>query len=418
MIYGDKIFTRFDFVALHLITMQAANQMNQGKSIFAQIMSLFPEYIFRQCVARYNGDRHKIKFSCRDQFMVMSFAQLTSQQSLRTNEAALTAFESKLYHSGLSLIPRSTLADLNEAKDWRIYHDLAQYLIKKATKLYDKDYYRLDIDSMVYAFDSSTIELCLKLCPWAEFHHGKGAFKMHTLLSLRGSIPTFVYLTEGKIHDSKVMDELPVEAFAYYLMDKGYIDFKRLYNLFHKKHALFVTRAKSNMKYEVVTERPVDMSTGVISDREIMLTGVRTSTYYPERIRMVVYEDYATDNVYTFITNDFCLSALTIAELYRERWYVETFFKFLKGRLHIKSFYGTSRNAVYTQIWIAVCDYLLLVIAKKLFHIECELYILVQSIGLVLFEKEPINEIFKRNKSNNNSENDGQLSLWPNFSGQ
>ena len=392
--------------------------MNKGKSIFAQLMSIFPEYMFRQCVARYNGDRHLIKFSCRAQFMVMSFAQLTSQQSLRTNEAALTAFESKLYHAGLSLIPRSTLGEMNEKKDWRIYHDLAQHLIKKARKLYDRDYYRLGIDEMVYAFDSSTIELCLKLCPWADFHHDKGAVKMHTLLNLRGSIPTFIHLTDGRVHDSKAMDELPIEAFAYYLMDKGYVDFKRLYRLFHRQHAFFVTRAKRNMKYEMVEERPVDKTAGLISDQDIILTGPRTSTYYPERIRMVVYEDYATDNVYTFITNNFSLPALTIAELYRERWYVETFFKFIKGQLHIKSFYGTSRNAVYTQIWIAVCDYLLLVIAKKVFHIDCELYILAQSIGLVLFEKEPINEIFKRNKNNIKIENDGQLSLWPNFSGQ
>ena len=392
--------------------------MNQGKSIFAQLMALFPEYIFRQCVARYNGDRHKIKFACRDQFMVMSFAQLTSQQSLRTNEAALTAFEHKLYHSGLSLIPRSTLSEMNEKKDWRIYHDLGQYLIKKVTKLYEKDYFRLGLDEMVYAFDSSTIELCLKLCPWAEFHHGKGAFKMHTLLNLRGNIPTFIHLTEGKVHDSQVLDELPVEAFAYYLVDKGYVDFKRLYKLFHCQHAFFVTRAKSNMKYEVVAGREVDKQTGVISDMDIRLTGVRTSTYYPDNIRMVVYEDYATNNVYEFITNDFNLPAITIAELYRERWSVECFFKWIKGRLHVKSFYGTTKNAVYTQIWIAVCDYLLLLMAKKMFHIDCELYILAQSIGLVLFEKEPINEIFKRNSNNRSMPDDGQLWLWPNFSGQ
>ena len=257
--------------------------MNKGKSIFAQLMSLFPEYMFRQCVARYNGDRYMIKFSCRDQFMGMSFAQLTSQQSLRANEAALTAFESKV-------------------------------------------------------------------CPLAGFHHDKGAIKMHTLLNLRGSIPTFVHLTEGRVHDTKAMDELPVEAFAYYLMDKGYVEFKRLYRLFHKQLAFFVTRAKCNMKSEVVEERAVDKAAGLICDQDIILTGSRTSTYYPERIRMVVYEDYATDNVYTFITNNFSIPALTIAELYRERWYVETFFKFIKGHLHIKSFYGISRNAVYTQI--------------------------------------------------------------------
>lgn len=415
---GIILFTRFDFVALRPQPKAAISTMNQGKSIFAQLMSLFPEYYFRQCVARYHGDRHKIKFSCRDQFMVMSFAQLTSQQSLRTNEAALTAFEQKLYHSGLSLIPRSTLSEMNEKKDWRIYHDFAQYLIRKAQRLYSKDYFRLGLDEMVYAFDSSTIELCLKLCPWAQFHHGKGAVKMHTLLNLRGNIPTFIHLTNGRVHDSQVLDELPVEAFAYYLIDKGYVDFKRLYNLFQSQHAFFVTRAKSNMRYEVVKERPINASTGIISDQDIRLTGVKTSTYYPENIRLVIYEDYATDNVYTFITNDFALPALTIAELYRERWAVECFFKWIKGRLHVKSFYGTTQNAVYTQIWIAVCTYLLLIIAKKEFHIGCELYILVQSIGLVLFEKEPIHEIFKRNSNNKCVQEYGQLWLWTNFSGQ
>lgn len=227
----------------------------------------------------------------------------------------------------------------------------------------------------------------------------------------------FIYLTEGKVHDSQAMDELPIVAFAYYLMDKGYVDFKRLYQLFHRQHAFFVTRAKINMKYAVVGERPVDKITGLISDQDIRLTGVRTSKYYPENIRMVMYEDYAENIVYILLTNDIELPALTIAELYRERWNVEAFFKFIKGRLHIKSFYGTSRNAVYTQIWIAVCDYLLLVIAKKKFHIECELYILALSIGLVLFEREPINEIFKRKKSNHKSVDDGQLCLWLDFSG-
>lgn len=415
---GYLFFTRFDFVALHSQQKDAISTMNQGKSIFAQLMSLFPEYYFRQCVARYQGDRHKIKFSCRDQFMVMSFAQLTSQQSLRTNEAALTAFEQKLYHSGLSLIPRSTLSEMNEKKDWRIYHDFAQYLIRKAQKLYSRDYFRLGLDEMAYAFDSSTIELCLKLCPWARFHHDRGAVKMHTLLNLRGNIPTFIHLTDGRVHDSQVLDDVPIEACAYYLIDKGYVDFKRLYNIFQKQHAFFVTRAKTNMKYEVVNERPVDISTGVISDQDIRLTGVKTSGFYPESIRLVVYEDYATNNVYTFITNDFTLPALTIAELYRERWAVECFFKWIKGRLHVKSFYGTTQNAVYTQIWIAVCTYLLLVIAKKEFHIDCELYILAQSIGLVLFEREPIQEIFKRNSNLNRVQDLGQLCLWPNFSGQ
>ena len=355
MIYATTKFSGFDFVLLQII-LQEQEIMNQGKTVFAQIMSLMPRYEFDKCVKRYNGNRHAIGFKCRDQFMVMSFAQFTKQISLRSIDATLTALSAKLYSSGIKHIQRSTLAHINETKDWRIYHDFGQVLIAWARKLYKDEPSRLDVDGMVYAFDSSTIKLCLQLCPWARMHHDKGGVKMHTLLDLRGSIPTFIYLTEAAVHDSKTMSMIPVEAGSYYLMDKGYVDFKQLFNHFHRQQAFFVTRAKDNMKYEVVEERPVDKQTGVISDSVIRLTGPRTSKWYPETLRMVVYEDYATGNVYRFLTNDFTHSYLTIAELYRERWQVECFFKWIKQRLRITSFYGTSENAVFAQIWIAICD--------------------------------------------------------------
>ena len=349
MSYANVIFLRFDFVLLQIV-LQEVEIMNQGKTVFAQIMSLIPRYEFDKCVKRYNGNRHAIGFKCRDQFLVMSFAQFTDQVSLRSIDATLVALSSKLYSSGIKYIQRSTLAHIYETKDWRIYHDFGQILIAWARELYQNEPSRLDVDGIVYAFDSSTIKLCLQLCPWARLHHDKGGVKMHTLLDLRGSIPTFIYLTEAAVHDSKAMSLIPVEPGSYYLMDKGYVDFKQLFNHFHRQQAFFVTRAKDNMKYEVLEERPVDKQTGVISDAIIRLTGPLTSKWYPDTLRMVVYEDYATGNVYRFLTNDFTHSYLTIAELYRERWQVECFFKWIKQRLHIKSFYGTSQNAVFSQV--------------------------------------------------------------------
>ena len=328
------------------------------------------------------------------------------------------ALSSKLYSSGIKYIQRSTLAHINETKDWRIYHDFGQILIAWARELYQNEPSRLDVDGIVYAFDSSTIKLCLQLCPWARLHHNKGGVKMHTLLDLRGSIPTFIYLTEAAVHDSKTMSLIPVEPGSYYLMDKGYVDFKQLFNHFHRQQAFFVTRAKDNMKYEVVEERPVDKQTGVTNDTIIRLTGPRTSKWYPDTLRMVVYEDYATGNVYRFLTNDFTHSYLTIAELYRERWQVECFFKWIKQRLHINSFYGTSQNAVFSQIWIAICDYLLLTIAKKVYHIDQDLYILSAAIGKVLFERKPLGELFVKPKRPQNDSDNGQLTLLENFFGQ
>ena len=312
-------------------------------------------------------------------------------------------------------MPKSTLAEANEKKDWRIYQDFAQVLIRQAKKAYKGQKLRLDLDEMVYAFDSSTIELCLKLCPWAKFHHERGAIKMHTLMDLRGSIPTFVHLTEGAVHDSQIMDKIPVEANSYYLMDKGYVKFDSLFRHFHLNNAFFVTRAKENMLYEVLDSREVDQSAGLFSDETIKLTGPLTSKKYPDSLRLVVYEDFSTNTVYRFLTNNFKLEALTIAELYRERWQIELFFKWIKQHLRIKTFYGTTKNAVFTQIWIAICDYLLLIIAKKHYMLNPSLHSISNSIGQVLFKRGDIKDIFNQTDLTANvPEGDGprQLTLW------
>lgn len=378
-------------------------------------MSLVNEYEFKKCVDRYKGDRHAIKFNCRDQFMVMSFAQVTDRSGLRDIETTLNLCTSDLYRSGLKAIPKSTLAEANEKKDWRIYQDFAQTLIHQAKELYKGQKLRFDFDEMVYAFDSSTIELCLKLCPWATFHHGKGAFKMHTLIDLKSSIPTFVHLTHGLVHDSVVMDKVPVEPNAYYLMDKGYVKFDALYKHFHLNHAFFVTRAKDNMVYEVTETREIDNNAGLISDESIKLTKPLTVKKYPDTLRLVVYEDFSTGNVYRFLTNNFTLDALTIAELYRERWQIELFFKWIKQHLHIKTFYGTTKNAVFTQIWIAICDYLLLIIAKKHYMLEPSLHSISNSIGQVIFKRTDIRDLFNNTDLSINvpeGEVEQQLTLW------
>ena len=321
-----KFFDK-NFVILDIVFIQFRLVMPTGKTVFSQLMDLVPDYELGKCIDKYQGDYRAKKFTCRDQFKVMSFAQFTGSSSLRVIEATLTAFSPKLYHTGLKQMHKSTLAEFNENKDWQIYRDFAQVLVAWAQRLYRGDYFRLGLDEMVYAFDSSTIELCLKLCPWAKLHHGRGAFKMHTLLDLRGSIPTFIWMSEGKVNDMNGLDVLPVEAGAYYLMDKGYVDFWRLYNYFHIRQAYFVTRAKDNMRFEVIEEREVDMHAGLISDQSIRLTGPIVSKDYPDVMRMVVYEDFDTNNVYRFLTNDFTLEAITIAELYRERWQIELFFQ-------------------------------------------------------------------------------------------
>ncbi len=375
--------------------------MNQGSTVFAQIMSLIPRRQFNNCVARYNGNYRVRNFSCYDQFLVMSMAQYANKNSLRNIEASLTAISHKLYMSGISYaVPRNTLAKANELRDWRIYRDFGQTLINKVRPLYaDDPSFRLDLDNAVYAFDSSTISLCLKLCPWAKFRKTKAGVKMHTLLDLRGNIPAFVYLTDASIHDVRMLDELCVEMGAVYVMDKGYVDFFRLFNRIHRNGAFFVTRAKDNMQYDVVKSNPSDKSAGIIADEIIRLTTYKSAKCYPEDLRMVTYEDFSTGNVYRFLTNHLGYDALTIAELYRERWNVELFFKWIKQHLHIKSFYGTSENAVYTQIWIAVCFFLLLALTKKKMQIDQSLYTISQTVGFVLFEKIPVNQLFNKSKN-------------------
>lgn len=373
--------------------------MNQGSTVFAQIMSLIPRHQFNKCVERYKGDYRSRNFSCYDQFLVMCMAQYANKNSLRDIEASLTAISHKLYMCGISYaVPRNTLAKANELRNWHIYEDFGKILIDKVRPLYAEDPFRLDLDNAVYAFDSSTISLCLKLCPWAKFRRKKAGVKMHTLLDLRGNLPVFIHLTEASVHDVKALDKLPIEMGAIYLMDKGYVDFFRLFNRIHKNGAFFVTRAKDNMKFEVISSNPVDKETGVISDEIIRLTTYKSSKSYPAELRLVTYEDFSCGKVYHFLTNHMGYEALTIAELYRERWNVELFFKWIKQHLHIKSFYGTSENAVFTQIWIAVCAFLLIALAKKKFQIDQTLYTISQTVGFVLFEKIPVNQLFNKIK--------------------
>lgn len=387
--------------------------MNKGKTIFSQIMSLIPERDFKACVDRYKGNYRARNFSCRDQFLVMSYAQLTGRDSLRDIENCLMALSTKLYHCGISYaVPLNTLAKANENRDRHIYKDFAEVLLKKVRPLYAKDHFRLELDNMVYAFDSSTISLCLKLCPWAKFRKTKGGIKMHTLLDLRGNLPVSVYLTTASVNDVKGLDELYIEPAAIYLMDKGYVDFNRLFKLINKKNAYFVTRAKDNMLFEVVSAGSVDQSTGVIADEHIKLTGLRTSKWYPEELRMLTYEDYATNNVYRFLTNNMEYEAITISELYRERWNVELFFKWIKQHLRIKSFYGTSENAIYLQIWIAICTYLLLAYAKKMMHIEQSLHTISKNVGLFLTDKTHLSELFNKAVPKEEPEDLWYLSLF------
>ena len=389
--------------------------MNIGKTVFAQLMSFLPTYEFNKCVEKYKGNYRVRNFTCKDHFYVMGFAQLTYRESLRDIESCLTAFSNKLYHSGIKQpVPKSTLAEANESRDWRIYADYAQVLIKEARHLYEKDNeFKLDVKNMVYALDSSTIDLCLSLFPWAKFRKNKGAVKMHTLLDLRGSIPTFVHLTDGLCHDVNVMEHIVVEPGAIYVMDKGYVDFFRFYTIIHEQRAFFVTRAKDNMAARRVYSRKVDKTTGLKYDQSIKLTGFYIKKDYPDYLRRIKYQDAETGKIYVFLTNNLELPAFTIAQLYKERWKIELFFKWIKQHLRIKAFYGTSRNAVYTQIWIAICMYLLVSIVKKKMKLEPPLYTLLQIFSLTLFEKMPINELFINTNYNLTSPNSSnQLNIW------
>ena len=367
--------------------------MNQGKAVFSQVMDYLPMHEFRRCVNRYKGNYQVKSFSCWDQYLCMAFAQLTYRESLRDIETCLRSIPNKLYHMGFrGKVSRSTLAEANETRDWRIYADFAQVLIHQARSLYSKEDFGVELEETVYALDSTTIDLCLSLFPWAKFRKHKGAIKLHTLLDLRGSIPTFIKITEGKIHDVNILDELIPEPGCFYIMDRGYLDFDRLYllNLFH---AFFIIRAKSNLQFRRLYSHPIDKSTGLRCDQTITLTGIHSVDYYPEQLRRVRFFDKETDKNLIFLSNNFVLPALAIAQLYKCRWQIELFFKWIKQHLRIKSFYGTSENAVKTQVWIAISIYVLVAIIKKRLNLDMSLYTFLQILSVTEFEKVSIYQL-------------------------
>ena len=376
-------------------------------------MDQVPSYEFHKCVTRYGGDDHLRSFSCWDQFLAMAFAQLTYRESLRDIEACLRSMTSKLYHIGLrGKVARSTLADANESHDWRIYADFAQVLIGIARPLYADDPVGVDLDQSLYALDSTTIDLCLSLFPWARFRRHKAAVKMHTLLDLHGNIPTFIRITDGTVHDVNILDEILPEAGAFYVMDRGYVDFQRLY-WFTLCSAFFVVRTKENVLLERRYSHPVDKSAGVRSDHTVILTTLNSAKAYPDALRRVSYFDAETDKRLKFLTNNLALPALTIAQIYKSRWQVELFFKWIKQHLRIKSFYGTSENAVKTQIWIAVSIYVLVAIVRKRLALEMSLYQILQILSITLFEKMPILQALELPDSQNDLVEDrNQLILF------
>lgn len=367
--------------------------MNLGKLVFAQLTQHLPLTTFRRCVARYGGE-HKVKtFSCLDQYLCMTFAQLTYRESLRDIEACLRAQADKLYHMGIrSRVSRSTLADANEVRDWRIYADYAQSLIGIARRLYAGEPFGVDLNNTVYALDASTIDLCLSVFGWAPFRATKAAIKLHTLLDLRGNIPTFLHISDGKLHDVNVLDLLLPEPGAFYIMDRGYIDFERLHRL-HAAGSFFVTRAKSNLKAQRRYSHPVDRNTGLICDQTIVLTGFYSRQDFDTPLRRIKFKDPETGKRLVFLTNNFALPAITIADLYRCRWQVELFFKWIKQHLRIKVFFGTSENAVKTQIWIAVSVYVLVAIVKKRLNLSASLYEMLQILSLTMFERIPLDQL-------------------------
>jgi hypothetical protein len=368
--------------------------MNLGRTVFSQLVNFFPTYQFQICVDRYQGNRYVKEFSCWDQFLCLAFAQLTYRESLRDIEACLRAQQPKLYHMGFrGQVSRNTLAHANEHRDWRIYADFAQLLIATARDLYRDEPFGLELSETVYAFDSTTIDLCLTLFPWGKFRRHKSAVKLHTLLDLRGSIPTNVYVTGGQVNDVNILDQLFLEAGSFYLLDRGYLDFARLY-IFTQACAFFITRARRDLQFYRRYSRPVERSAGLRCDQTILLTGVRTAKRYPDPLRRIHYFDVEKDLRLTFLTNNFLLSALTIAQLYRARWQVELFFRWIKQHLRIKAFYGTSENAVKTQVWVAVSVYVLVAIVKKQLGLELSLYKILQILSVTVFEKIPILEGF------------------------
>ena len=366
-------------------------------TVFSQVMRFLPHSHFARCVARYGGDDRARSFTCMDQFLCLAFAQLTYRESLRDIEACLNAMRPRLYHMGIrGRVARSTLAEANEGRDWRIYADFAQALIAEARPLYHGDGFGVELDSAAYALDSTTIDLCLALFPWARFRRAKGAVKLHTLLNLRGSIPEFIHISEGRMADVNVLDMLPAQPGAFYVMDRGYIDFGRLHGL-HLAGAFFVTRSRRRLVHRRRLSRPVDKTTGLRSDQTIALTGPRTSSLFPSPMRRIAYSDPDTGKRLVFLTNSFALSALDVAGLYRARWRVELFFKWIKQHLRIKAFYGTSENAVKTQVWVAVSVYVLVAIIKKRLGLDRSLYTILQVLSVTLFEKKPILQVFSEN---------------------
>ena len=379
--------------------------MNQGKLVFSQLMAFLPLSTFRRCVATHRGD-HKVQdFTCMDQFFTMAFAQLTYRESLRDIEVNLRAQAKRLYHMGLrcKIVSRNTLANANATRPWQIYADLAQHLSAMARPLYAQDPLAIELDATVYAFDATTIDLCLSVYPWAPFRAHKVAIKLHTLLDLRGSIPTFIHITDGKVHEVNTLDLLHIEPGAYYLLDRGYLDFQRLF-LIHQANAFFVTRAKSNTKFKRRYSNPVDRaSSNIACDQTGVLSIFYSSKDYPATLRRVVTKDEAGKRI-TFLTNNFALKPELIAGLYRQRWQVELFFKWIKQHLRIKTFYGTTENAVKTQIWIAVCTYVLIAIAKKRLYLPNSLHEILQILRLTMLETTPINKILKTIASDTDSE--------------
>ena len=387
--------------------------MNSGRTVFAQLIEHLPHKEFQKCVSRYRGDRYSKNFSCWDQYLAMAFAQLTYRESLRDIETCLGAVGSKVYHMGFrTSVARSTLADANESRDWRIYADFAQTLIATARRLYAHDPMGVDLDESLYALDSTTIDLCLALFPWARFRRRKAAVKIHTLLDLRGNIPAFVHITDGKVHDVNVLDQIVPEAGAFYVMDRGYIDFERLFML-TLSAAFFVVRTKSNVLLQRRYSHPVDKSTGVRSDQTVILSSFESASVYPDPLRRVSYFDAETGKRLKFLTNNFTLPALTIAQIYKQRWQVELFFKWIKQHLRIKAFYGTSENAVKTQTWIAVSVYVLVAIVRKRLGLEASLYQILQILSVTLFEKTPILYALQTiDEDANSADNVNQLILF------
>lgn len=387
--------------------------MNTGKLVFSQVIDHAPMHTFRNCVQKHKGNFKIKNFTCLDQYLCMAFAQITFRESLRDIEACLRSQKNKLYHMGIrGPISRNTLANANKTRDWRIYADFAQSLISIARQLYSSEDFGVELKQTAYALDSSTIDLCLSVFPWASFRQTKAAIKLHTLLDLRGNIPSFLYISDGKLHDVNILDILIPEPGSFYIMDRGYLDFSRLYTM-GQQQAFYIIRAKSNLKFRRIYSHHVDKAKGLKCDQTIALTGFYTSKDYPEKLRRIKYYDADTNKTFVFLTNNFTLPATTVTHLYRSRWQIELFFKWIKQNLRIKAFYGTTANAVKTQIWIAISVYVLAAIIKKRLKLEASLYTILQILSVTVFERTPLYQLLTKNyHEKQNSEDDKQLKLF------